>query len=110
MCMKYLVDCYNLSYFYGKCDTPTSVHASAVNYFFLGIIIQNVLMIFFFSIRLGEFSALCPLPLLFFLFTKKKSVARNRNYGPAVRGKILCAIVDGSGEDTVGLIGLEQNF
>ncbi|XP_055328537.1 calcium permeable stress-gated cation channel 1-like [Paramacrobiotus metropolitanus] len=53
MCMKYLVDRYNLSYVFGKSDAPTSVHATAVNFFLVGLLMQNLLMIFFFVVRGG---------------------------------------------------------
>ncbi|OQV13918.1 Calcium permeable stress-gated cation channel 1 [Hypsibius exemplaris] len=51
---KYLVDRYNLSYVYGPSGAPNSVHASAVNCFLVGILMQNFLMIFFFVLKQGD--------------------------------------------------------
>ncbi|GAV09544.1 hypothetical protein RvY_19059 [Ramazzottius varieornatus] len=49
--MKHLVDRYNLIYAFGKSEAPNSVHAAAVNHFLVAILLQNGVMIFFFTFR-----------------------------------------------------------
>lgn len=68
--MKYLIDRYNLSYVYGKTEAPTSVHASAVNMFLVGILMQNFLMLFFFVIRGGKNVVSLLLEVITFLFCR----------------------------------------
>lgn len=76
MCLKHFIDRYNIYYVYGPSKISRNIHATAINFVIIAIILMQMCVFFFLYLRNGKSSYLgiyflntnaCKLTLIFFI-------------------------------------------
>lgn len=70
MCLKHYIDRYNIYYVYGPSKISRNIHATAINFVIISIILMQMCVFFFLYLRNGKFEfhlfnvCLCKIALL----------------------------------------------